>query len=107
MKALEEKLGRVLRTKDVAEYLGVDQKTVREYYRLLGGIRLGRRYIFFEKEVINAIQKRTQMGGPGAEKWTEEGESFQNKEGSAGMGGRNEAKVRRRLKQIDRHDLFR
>ncbi len=106
MKLLEEKLGKALRTKDIAKYLGVDEKTVREYYQLLGGIRLGRRYIFFEKEVINAIQKRAQMGWSGAKAREEEREGVPDKERGTAMGSRDEAEIRRRLAQIDRHNLF-
>jgi hypothetical protein len=56
--------GKRLSTQQVAAYLGLDQKTIRKYHQELGGIRLGRRYVFFEKEIINAIQKRTELGSP-------------------------------------------
>ena len=71
MKLLEKDLGKALRTQDVAEYLGVDIKTVRKYYRELGGIRLGRHYRFFEKEIFNAIQKKTAMDRPSEERGNE------------------------------------
>ena len=64
---LEEHLGKALRCQDIADYLGVDEKTVRQYYKELGGIRLGRLYVFFEKEVVHAIQEWTQMGCPSSE----------------------------------------
>ena len=67
MNILEEELGRALRPHELAEFLGVDEKTVRQYYRELGGMRLGRLYVFFEKEVVHAIQARSQMGGRGEE----------------------------------------
>ncbi|RLA98971.1 MAG: hypothetical protein DRG83_13835, partial [Deltaproteobacteria bacterium] len=67
IKKLREELGHVLTAKQLACYLGVDERTVRQYYRELGGVRLGRRYLFFEKGVIDAIQKRTKMGGPSEE----------------------------------------
>ena len=58
VKILKNQLGQALNTKQVSEYLGLDPKTVRKYYRELGGIRLGRHYRFFEKEICNAIQKQ-------------------------------------------------
>ena len=53
---MNEKLGRSMSAKQVAAYLKIDVKTARKYYRELGGIRIGRRYLFFEEEVYNAIQ---------------------------------------------------
>ena len=64
MQQFKDQLGKALRPKHLAEYLGLDQKKVRQYYRQLGGIRLGRRYLFFEKEVVNAIQEKRQMDSP-------------------------------------------
>ena len=52
------KLGTCISTAQIAELLGLDVKTVRKYYRELGGIRIGRRYKFFEEEVYNAVQER-------------------------------------------------
>jgi len=56
MSLIEKQLGRVLSAKDLSEILGADEKTIRKYYQRLGGIRIGRHYKFFEKEVINAVQ---------------------------------------------------
>ena len=61
MKIIQENLGRSLSAESVAKYLGLDVKTVRQYYRELGGMRLGRRYLFFERSIVNAIQKRTEL----------------------------------------------
>ena len=47
MDQLEQSLGKALRVQEIAQYLDVDVKTVRKYYRELGGIRLGRHYKFF------------------------------------------------------------
>ena len=38
-------LGRALTANDIAEYTGLDVKTVRKYYRDLGGIRVGSRIV--------------------------------------------------------------
>ena len=106
MEMLKRCLGKALCTKDVAEYLECNEKTVREHYQELGGIRLGRNYKFFEKEIINAIQKRNEMGFPGEESGQEGGKSVLDKEGSQELGIQNEAKTRRRVERDDRHNLF-
>jgi hypothetical protein len=57
MNALREKLGRKVSIKELAEYLGLDIETVRRHYRSLGGIRLGRRILFFENLIVEAIRE--------------------------------------------------
>ena len=104
MQQLQKQLGRPLKTKDVASFLGLDVKTVRQYYKELGGIRLGRRYVFFEKEVINAIQKKRQVGSSGKKKRQEEREDVSNKKGGHQLGKRNAEKSIQRLSE--KHDLF-
>ena len=103
---LEKELGKKMGTKEVAQYLGLDEKTVRSYYRKLGGMRLGRRYVFFEKEIINAIQKRTKMESPGAERRDTDRENIQHEKGGNCLGSQDEAKTRERLAREDRHGLF-
>ena len=106
MENLDNKLGRALNAKDLAAYLGLDPKTIRKYYRELGGIRLGSRIVFFEKEFINAIQKRTELDCPSAEGRAETGESVPDEERGNRVGSRDAAKTRKRLEQEDRHGLF-
>ena len=106
MKIIQENLGQPLSAKAVAEYLALDVKTVRKYYRELGGIRLGSRIVFFEKEFINAIQKRTELDRPSAEGRAATRESVSDEEKGRGMGSRDEAKTRERLEREDRHGLF-
>lgn len=48
---LYQEFGRVLQAVDVARYLGVDAT------RALGGMRLGRRILFFENKVIKSIKE--------------------------------------------------
>lgn len=56
MSFIEQELGNRLNAKEVASYLGVDKRLVIKHYRELGGVRLGeRRYIFFEKRLVNAV----------------------------------------------------
>ena len=106
MDQLERNLGKALRAKEIAQYLDVDVKTVRKYYRELGGIRLGRHYRFFEKEIYYAVQKRTEVGCPSEEREQEIGKGIFDQEGSQGLGIQDEAKASRRLEQEDRHGLF-
>ena len=106
MKIIQENLGQSLSAKVVANYLALDVKTVRKYYRELGGIRVGSRIVFFEKEFINAIQTRIKLDRPGTEEWAETGESVPDEERGNGVGSRDEAKTRKRLEQEDRHGLF-
>ena len=106
MKIIQENLGQTLSTKAVAKLLGLDVKTVRQYYRELGGMRLGRRYLFFERSIVNAIQKRTELDCPSAEGWRETGEGIFDEETSVDVGNQNEAKAHQRLEREDRHGLF-
>jgi hypothetical protein len=106
MKIIRENLGQTLSARAVAELLKLDVKTVRQYYRELGGMRLGRRYLFFERSVVNAIQKRTELDSPSAEKWKETGEGVFDEETSTDVGSQDEAKTRKRMEQEDRHGLF-
>jgi hypothetical protein len=106
MVELEKKLGNPLTSKQLAEYLGLDEKTVRQYYRQLGGIRLGRRYLFFERSVIDAIQKGTEMDSPSAERGDAKTEEIFSEERSSGMGSGAKKTPRRRLGKEDRHGLL-
>jgi hypothetical protein len=103
---LDRELGKPLRTKEVARYLGLDEKTVRLYRKELGGISLGRNILFFERRLIDAIQKGTEMDWPSSQKREKEEEIIQNKEGSCGVGSRDETKARRRVGREDRHGLL-
>ena len=102
----EDEPGRRLTAKEVAEKIGVDVKTVRANYLELGGMRLGRQYVFFERRLNNAIQERTEMDCPGAERGAQKGEGFSEERGSVDLGSQNEAKTRQRVEREDRHNLF-
>jgi len=92
--------------KELANHLRMDVKTVRKHYSELGGVRLGRQYLFFERSVVDAVQKRTEMDRPSAEGGAETGEGISDEEGSVDLGSQNEAKTRQRMGQEDGHDLF-
>jgi hypothetical protein len=101
-----DELGKALTAADVAAYLGLDIKTVRKYYRQLGGIRIGRRLRFFEKEVYNAIQKRNEIYRTIEEERTKEGENIPDEEGRISVGSRDAAVVGRRMVREDKHGLL-
>jgi AraC-like DNA-binding protein len=78
MDILREHLGRRLSIEEVADYFGVDIETVRRHYRSIGGIRLGRRILFFENLIIEAIKETSY--------------ALQAKEqGQGGVGSRSDA----------------
>ncbi|WP_457573583.1 helix-turn-helix domain-containing protein [Desulfolithobacter sp.] len=62
MNPLEKHLGRSLSAAEVAEYLRCDITTVYRNYKLLGGIRIGRAYRFFEHRLIDAVLRQTEKG---------------------------------------------
>ncbi|VTR71531.1 conserved hypothetical protein [Desulfosarcina cetonica] len=95
----------------LAQYLGLDVKTVRKYHQRLGGIRLGRRFVFFEKELINAVSERKEMDRPSAKDsrgWPgiQEKQGVLDQEGSQGLGSQDGTKTSRRVGLDDRHGLF-
>jgi hypothetical protein len=106
MDQIKINLGQALSAKQIAEYTGLDVKTVRKYYRTLGGIRVGARILFFEKEFIDAIQTQSQVVCTGPERGPETGKGISHEEGSGGLGSHDEAKSSRRLEHEDRHGLF-
>jgi len=106
VRILEKELGKALKAEEVAHYIEVDVKTVRKYYQRLGGIRLGRNYRFFEKEICNAIQKRTEMDSPSEEGREEVEQGVPDEERCHRVGDENAAKTRRRLEREDRHDIL-
>ncbi len=106
METFTEEMGKRIGVKELADHLGLDEKTIRQYYRELGGMRLGRQYLFFERRVIHAIQERTEMGRPGAIEWNETGEEISYEEGGDRVGNRNAANTRKRLEKEDQHGLY-
>ena len=49
---MEKILGKKITPEELADYLGVNVKTVRQHYQKFGGLRLGKRYIFFERRIL-------------------------------------------------------
>ena len=104
---LEKILGEAITVKELAEYLGINQKTLRENYRQFGGIRVGRHYRFFTKEVAKyALEKRQEIYSASQEERSAEREGISDAEGSKKMGIGNAENVRRRVERHDKHRLF-
>ena len=106
MNLLDDKLGKVLSPKDVAAYMGLDEKTIRQYYQELGGIRLGRHILFFEKEVVNAVQKRSKIYSPSESEGEEEGENLPEQKRCDSMGKQEPVKSRRDMAGEDKHGVL-
>jgi hypothetical protein len=83
---LKQNLGRAMSAKEVSALFGIDIKTVRKYHKELGGLRLGRRYLFFESEVLYAVQEGPKMDSPSEKEWTEETKEVPDEEGGIGVG---------------------
>ena len=107
MNDLEKSLGKALTAKQLAEFLGVNEKTIRENYRQFGGIKIGRHYRFFTKEIKDALEKRQEIYSADQEERSAERKSISDTEGSESVGSKDEKAVRRRVeRQDDKHGLF-
>ena len=109
MNCLKENLGRRISVKELAEYLGLDTETVRRHYVSLGGIRLGRRILFFEnlivetiKEECHALQEeekeQNRVGGRSDAPGETLLQSVSIQDRGAGLGSRSEKEACRNLK---------
>jgi hypothetical protein len=106
---LKKELGNPLTTGEVASYLGIDEGTVRRYYLELGGTRIGKKkFIFFERRLINAVlrQEEETMGCPCDEEEQEEAGFVHDNEGGKKVRGEVSEHVDRELEQEVRTDLF-
>jgi len=107
--SLREKLGYVYSSQEIAEYLSIDEDTVRKYYRQLGGMRLGRRILFFDKLIERSIcdailqQKEEEMDCLRKKERGKETSVIFNEEGSSGVRGKVE-KIPK--EQMGRRDPF-
>ena len=103
---LQKDLGDALTAQQVAEYLDMDVKTVRDYYLELGGIRIGRSYRFFTKEVSNAIQTWEEVHRTSKEEQQQERENIQHQERCSGLGSRDAKAARRGVGWPNKHGLL-
>ena len=80
-------LGRCFSDKEVAAYLGVEVRIVRKYYEMLGGFRLGKKYVFLEKGLRDALQAKIRgLDGGGHGVGGEETAPLQDSKSCPGMG---------------------
>ena len=59
MEGLEEKLGRKISYVELADFFGVDRKWVLEHAHELGGVRIGKRLLFFENIIVDSIRRKS------------------------------------------------
>ena len=115
MTLLEQELGRRLTTKQVSNFLGLDEDSVRKHYQALGGIRPtgpNGRILFFEKNIVDALRRtyafedqeaRTNpLDGQSPEGRDDPAKTLPDQSRSAQMGS---GAARRRLVE-DRHGIF-
>jgi hypothetical protein len=102
----EDELGKRLTAEEVAVLFKMNVKKVRSMYKELGGMRLGRTYVFFERSVKDAIQKRTEVDSPSEERREATGEGVSNQEAGIAVGKQDAAKTRKRMEREDRHGLY-
>lgn len=105
---MTKRIQKPLTPQELAERLNLDVRTVRKYYCELGGVRLGpRKILFFEEEVIYAIQaqrkKQKTVAGASQDQQQIRAEILCDQEGSRRMGGRTE----KQHHLVDSHDIFR
>jgi hypothetical protein len=95
---IEADLGKRLTRQELSSLLGLNYKTICKHYQELGGIRIGNRYIFFERRVIDAIQEGVSMGGRSTTGKTEDSEIIRLQEEGPGLGERPLPKTGRSLR---------
>ncbi|MFO8111370.1 MAG: helix-turn-helix domain-containing protein [Desulfosalsimonadaceae bacterium] len=114
---LQNELGCRLKTEEVAEFLGLDEDTVRKYYREIGGIRPTGpkgRILFFEKNIVSALSRRGTYGFKDMEERTipmeredpegrvDQTKIFRDEKGGTGLGSER----KKNGLDTDRHGLF-
>ena len=73
MDGLEEKLGRKISYVELAKFLGVDRKWVLAHALELGGVRIGKRLLFFENIVTESIRRKADAVQKNSERTDEVG----------------------------------
>ena len=96
---LQEKFGKSLSARELSGFLGLSYQTILANYKKYGGRRLSpKRIIFFEQEVIRALEAEGRsMGRPGQECGEPHPEAVSEQGGGDSMGERQEARTRRQL----------
>jgi hypothetical protein len=112
-KRLVELFGEAFSLEEMAEYLGVDKKWLREHHLKLGGIRLGRKFLFFEKRIEREInnadfyKEEGQMAELCEEERTKKTEDVSDTRTGIRLGGKREkAPTKKELLRRDKHGLL-
>ena len=112
---LENSLGKRLTTKEVALYLGLDVSVVRKHYALLGGVRIGRQYLFFENLIVESIkrkanailgQREEEMAGQGDEERPQETAALSTEIGRERVGNKPKGASTRQILRRNAHGVF-
>lgn len=120
MGELHEQLGRKLSCVDLAEFLCVDRKWVLEHGHELGGVRIGKRLLFFENLIIESLRRKSdavqknpegadQVGSPSAGQGEPRVLHILDEGGSNRLGSENAQRERASSQEIiarDRYGLF-
>jgi len=110
---LVELFGEAFSLEEMAEYLSVDKKWLREHHLKLGGIRLGRKFLVFEtgleREInsANFDKEEEQMAGLCKEERTKKTEDVSDTRTGIRLGGKREkAPTKKELLRRDKHGLL-
>jgi hypothetical protein len=109
---LVKKFGETFSLDEMSGYLGVDKKWLWDHYSELGGIRLGRKLLFFEKRIervindANFYKEKGQMAGLREKEWAKETEDVSNKGTGFGLGGKREKSPTKKELRRDKHGLL-
>jgi hypothetical protein len=110
---LVELFGEAFSLEEMAQYLRVDYKWLREHYAELGGLRLGRKFLFFEKRIereinnANLFKEKGQMAGLREKERTEENEGFSDTGTCNRMGSRRaKTTTKKELLSRDKYNLL-
>lgn len=108
MSLLEDSLGKILTVKELSNIFGVDDRILRKHYKRFGGVKISpRKIVFFEKEVVNAIQTQRRLSRTNqVVRWNQKSkinQVLQNKEGSDSLGGQGKGEI---VRIYDEHGIF-
>lgn len=102
---LQERFGPTIRPRDLARFLGLSYRTTINRYKELGGQRIGKKIIFFEREVIRALEaKGWKMDRPGPGGGQENPESLPLEVRRPGLGISEKGRTIGPME--DRHGIF-
>lgn len=104
-----------MKVREIEALTATSPSTIYRHYQHYGGIRIGRKILFFEQKLIEALEglyasqtdnqrKGGVEGADSAPGWEENGKDLHDQEGRARMGGENKEVCHIRLES--RHGLW-